>query len=190
MARSTKTSAAPKIAAERSAPPRAKRGAAAPAVVAKSSPSVKTLGARPLPASAPSKAAPTRREQTGGALPAAAPRVPPPTKGELRAHIEKIEAANAALKAKGREANRAAKLAARRIAELEEQLDQLQAKATKTAASAPSSKDADAKRQQRPTGRKKAFDPGDAVPPGVAVQEAEPLDAEAAAAREALEKNL
>ena len=45
-------------------------------------------------------------------------------------------------------------------------------------------------RRGRPPGRKKAVDPGDAVPPGVAVEEAEPMDAEAEAARDALDANL
>ena len=43
-------------------------------------------------------------------------RLPPPSKGELRAQIEKLEVANAALKAKSREANRTAKAANKRIA--------------------------------------------------------------------------
>jgi hypothetical protein len=52
-------------------------------------------------------------------------RIPPPSKGELRAQIEKLEGANAALKSKSREANRAAKAAARRIGELEAEITQL-----------------------------------------------------------------
>ena len=122
------------------------------------------------------------------AVPAAAPtRVPPPSKGELRAHIEKLEAANIALKAKGREANRNAKAAARHIAELEEQVAQLQANAAPVASPIAEAK---AVRRGRPPGRSKGVDPGDAVPPGVAVQDPEPLDEEAVAARNALEDNL
>ena len=113
--------------------------------------------------------------------------MPPPSKGELRAHIEKLEAANVALKAKGREANRNAKAAARRIAELEEQVTRLQANAAPVA---PPIAEAKGVRRGRPPGRSKGVDPGDAVPPGVAVQDPEPLDEEAVAARNALEDNL
>ena len=44
-------------------------------------------------------------------------------------------------------------------------------------------------RRGRPP-RSREIDPGDAVPPGVAVLDPEPLDAEAEAARDALEENL
>ncbi len=116
-------------------------------------------------------------------------RVPPPSKGELRAQIEKLEAANATLKAKSREANRAAKIAARRIAELEDQVAQLETAAAKPVAPVPSPPEAKPARRGR-LGRSKIIDPGDAVPPGVAVQEPEPLDEKAQAARDALEEHL
>ncbi len=174
------------------------------------------------------------------ATPEAAPtRVPPPSKGELRAQIEKLETANATLKAKsregnraakaaarriteleqqvaqfqeaaaravdpaavmeqlqaakaalqakGREASRAAKLAERRITELEAQVEQLQVEAAKTAT--PVVEEGEAKRTPAP-GRKNAIDPADAVPPEVAVLEAAPMDPEAEAARNALKENL
>ena len=57
--------------------------------------------------------------------------MPPPSKGELRAHIEKLETANATLKAKSREGNRAAKAATRRITALEEQVAQFHEEAAK-----------------------------------------------------------
>ena len=44
------------------------------------------------------------------------------SKDELRAQVEKLERTNATLRAKGREATQAAKTAAARIAELEEQV--------------------------------------------------------------------
>ena len=136
-----------------------------------------------------------RGRPAAGEAPAAAPtRAPPPSKGELRAHIEKLEAANTALKAKGREANRDAKTAARRIAELEGQVSQLEADMAKVAApaapDAPPAAEAKIARRGRPPARSKVIDPGDAAPPGVAVQTPEPLDEEAAAARDALEDNL
>ena len=84
----------------------------------------------------PAQAAPTRTtvRETAAAVPATAgapTRVPPPSKGELRTQIEKLETANATLKAKSREGNRAAKAATRRIAALEEQVAQLQVAASK-----------------------------------------------------------
>ena len=177
MARLTKTAATKPIAAA-TAPAHAKRrsNAAEPAPV--TVPPAKTRKTTAVAVQAP-KAAP------------ASTRVPPPSKGELRAQIEKLEAANGALKAKGREANRNAKAAVRRVAELEEQVSQLQAETAKVAASvAPPQAEAKTVRRGRPPGRKKAIDPGDAVPPGVAVHNPEPLDQEAAAARDALEENL
>ena len=152
--------------------------------------------ARPVPPPAPAvKAGSGRGRPAPVATPAAAPtRVPPSSKGELRAHIEKLEAANAALKAKGREANRNAKVAVRRIAELEAKVSQFEADTVKVRApaapAAPPAAEAKTARRGRPPGRSKWVDPGDAVPPGVAVQTPEPLDEEAAAARNALEENL
>ena len=88
-------------------------------------------------------------------------------------------------------ANRTAKATARRIAELEEQVAQLQAEAAQPAAPpAPPAADAKIVRRGRPPGRRKGIDPGDAVPPGAAVQDPKPLDEEASAARDALEENL
>jgi hypothetical protein len=52
------------------------------------------------------------------------PTVAKPRKDELRAWVEKLKTANARLRAKNHEANRAAKTAAVRIAELEDQLAQ------------------------------------------------------------------
>ena len=173
---------------------------------------------------------------------AAAPRVPPPSKGELRAHVEKLEAANATLKTKDRDATRAGRLAARRIAaleaqvaafqeaaakavdpavatekleaanaelkaktrqasraatlaqrritELEGQVERLEAEAAMVVEPAVPEPEVKVSRRGRPPGRKKAVDPGDAVPPGVAVEDAVPMDAEAGAARNALEENL
>ena len=50
------------------------------------------------------------------------------SKGELRAQIEKLELANAKLRARNREAGREAKLSANRIGELEKQVAQLEKK--------------------------------------------------------------
>ena len=126
----------------------------------------------PAPAPAPAATAPTR--------------VPPPSKGELRAQIEKLEVANATLKAKSRETNRMAKAANKRIAELEAELAQWQEQAARQAVAQPVEKTA----RRGGRARSREIDPGDAVPPGVAVLNPEPLDAEAEAARDALEKKL
>ncbi len=218
-ARSAKSRTADPTAAA-STPARGKSGRAAPAA-----PAPKTVGKM---AAAPS------------AAPLPPTRMPPPSKGELRAQIEKLETANATLKAKGREGNRTAKVAARRIAELEGEVARLQEEAAsavdpaavmqeleaaKAALQAkgreasraaklserriaeleaqvghlqgeagknapPVAQEAEAKRSRRgrPPGRKNAIDPGDAMPRGVAVQE--PMDPEAEAARHALEANM
>jgi len=138
--------------------------------------------AKAKPPKAPRVAAVAKR---ASAAPAPAPKV---SKDELRAQLEKLERANATLRAKSRDANRAAKTAAARIAELEEQVERLDKEIARqtvpsdggpTAASAP-----------RSTRRRRAIDPGDAVPPGVAVEEPAPLDAEAETALENLEHHL
>ena len=113
-------------------------------------------------------------------------RVAPPSKGELRGQIEKLEAANAALKAKSRETNRTAKAANKQIAELEAELARLQ-KQIAHPVTAPAAEKV-VRRGRSP--RSREIDPGDAVPPGVAVLDPEPMDAEAEAARDALEEKL
>ena len=245
MARPTKTTAT-KPAATAMTPVRAKRRSADVdlAPVASTPTPTKAREARSVPTQAAAvKTTSGRGRPAAVATPEAAPkRVPPPSKGELRAQIEKLETANATLKAKsregnraakaaarriteleeqvaqfheeaakavdpaavmeeletakaalqakGREASRAAKLAERRIAELEAQVEHLQGEGAKTAAPAVQEEEAKRSRRGRPPGRKNAIDPGDAVPPGVAVLQPGPMDAEAEAARDALEENL
>ncbi len=124
-------------------------------------------------------------------VPAAAPTTPiaaKVSKDELRAQVEKLERANATLRAKSRETNKSAKAAAIRIAELEEQVAQFEKQAALQSAAAKKDK-----KPVKPTGAKRqsrGVDPGDAVPPGVAVQEPEPLDNEAETALENLEEHL
>ncbi len=123
------------------------------------------------------------KRTTGAPAPAAKT-----SKGELRAQVEKLEQTILALRAKSREANRAAKTAAARIAELEDQVAQFE----KAAASQP----APAKRGPKPASpvrtrsSDRTIDPGDAVPPGVAVQEPALMDEEAETALENLEEHL
>ena len=100
----------------------------------------------------------------------ASPAAPKLSKDELRTRVEALERANATLRTKNREANRAAKTAAARIAELEDQVAQLEKRlASAQRKSAPSA----ASPRKR---RSREIDPGDAVPEGVAVQEPAPLD--------------
>jgi chromosome segregation ATPase len=127
----------------------------------------------------PTKATAVAKPQQAVAAPAA----PKLSKDELRARVEALEQANATLRAKNRDANRAAKTAAARIAELEDQVAQLEKQMTlaqpKPKRSAPS-----------PRKRRREIDPGDAVPEGVAVQEPAPLNEEAEIALENLTENL
>ena len=107
------------------------------------------------------------------------------SKDELRGQIERLEQLVGTLRAKSRETNKVAKVAAARIAELEAQVIQLE----KAAAAAPAPQPKLAK-PTRPKRQGREIDPGDAVPPGVAVQEPAPLDEEAETALENLEDHL
>ena len=120
--------------------------------------------------------------------PAALPQAPKLSKDELRAQVEKLERANATLRVKSRETNRVAKSSAARIAELEGEVARLEKKvASQAAAATRGSKPRTSASSKR---RSSDIDPGDAVPPGVAVEEPAPLDAEAEAARENLDEQL
>ena len=118
----------------------------------------------------------------------AAPAAPKLSKDELRARVEQLERANATLRAKSREANRAAKTAAARIAELEEEVARLEKQAAP--ASAPAKRGAKPAALVRAKRPRREVDPGDAVPPGVAVQEPAALDDEAETALESLQEHL
>lgn len=141
----------------------------------------------------PAKAAPvvelpkaTKATKAPARAPAATP-TPKVSKDELRVQVEKLEQLVVTLRTRSREANKAAKTAFARIPQLEAEVARLGKKAA--AASAPaqqprSTKPTRAKRQSR------EIDPGDAVPPVVAVQEPVSLDEEAETARENLEEHL
>ena len=142
------------------------------------------------PTAAPAKPAAKATKPSAApkrAAAAAAPAMPAAakvSKDELRAQVEKLERANATLRAKGRETNKAAKAATTRIAELEQQVTQFEKQAAAVKAD---------KKPARPSGasrKSRGIDPGDAVPPGVAVQEPEPLDNEAKTALGNLEEHL
>jgi chromosome segregation ATPase len=139
------------------------------------------------PAVAPAKTPAKRAKATAAAKPtqtAASPAAPKLSKDELRARVEALERTNATLRAKNRDANRSAKTAAARIAELEDQVAQLEKRLASAQRKAEPSAASPRKRRSR------EIDPGDAVPEGVAVQEPAPLDAEAETALENLTENL
>jgi hypothetical protein len=108
------------------------------------------------------------------AAPKRAPVAATPTlklsKDELRVQLEKLERANATLRAKSREANRTAKAATVRIAELEEIVARLEQRATPAKVEKAAAKPTRVKRQSGEGG------PDTAVAPGVAIQEPAPLD--------------
>jgi hypothetical protein len=151
-----------------------------------------TAGRKPgRPAAATAAKAPAKVTKAAAApkrAPVAAAAVPKLSKDELRVQVEKLEHANAMLRAKSREANRTAKAAAARIAELEDQLARLEA--TTALQTAPGKRAPKPTLSARRTRRSRDIDPGDAVPPGVAVQEPAPLDKEAETALENLEEHL
>ena len=129
----------------------------------------------------PEKAAAKPSVSKATATKVSAERAPPVSKDELRTQVEKLEQAVATLRAKGREATKAAKASAARIAELEDEVAALEKQVASQAASAKRSATKAAGRKSRD------IDPGDAVPPGVAVQEPEPMDEEAEKALESPE---
>ena len=133
-----------------------------------------TTGTNPAPNTPRSTSKPAK-----AAAKAPVARPPMVSKDELRAQVEKLEQTVATLRAKSREATKAAKASAARIAELEDEVATLEKQVASQAVSAKRS----AKRERR-------IDPGDAVPPGVAVVEPEPLDGEAERALENLEEHL
>ena len=109
---------------------------------------------------------------------------PKVSKDELRAQIEKFERTVATLRAKNREMGAAAKSANARVAELEIELEKLQKAVAATPPKPPR------ERAPKTPRRTRDIDPGDAVPPGVAVQDPEPMDEEAKTAFENLEEHL
>jgi hypothetical protein len=171
LAKVTKPAVAPKRAAI-AAPPSTVRKpgrAAAAAVPAKAPAKVTKLAAAPK--RAPVAAAPALKL----------------SKDELRVQVEKLEHSNATLRVKNREANRTAKTATARIAELEEQVAKLAKKAASQTLSAngePAAKPSRAKRQSR------GVDHDNAAPAGAAGQKPASLDEEGEAALENREEKL
>ena len=149
--------------------------AAAGKRTAAKTPGVPPKATRPTPAS-------SRRNATPPVL-----QKPMVSKDDLRAQVAKLENTIATLRTRSRKLTRSAKQASARIAELETQLASTQA-ATPPVAGKPAKA---ARGTRAATGsRRRPIDPGDAVPPGVAVMEPEPPDEEARAAKDALTSHL
>ena len=121
--------------------------------------------------------APRGRRAAPAATPAKPPAVAPkPSKEDLRAQVETLEKTVAGLRTKNRELRKAARETTSRVAELEAEVERLQS--------------LQAPPRPKRTRRSAEPDPGDGVPPGVAVLEPAPLDDEAKAAQSALEEHL
>jgi hypothetical protein len=124
-----------------------------------------------VPAKAPAKAAKL------AAAPKRAPVAAAPalklSKDELRVQVEKLERANATLRLKNREANRTAKTATARIAELEQSVARLTKKAASQTPSANGEKAAKPSRAKR---QSRSVDHDHAAPAGAADQKPAPLD--------------
>lgn len=161
-----------------------------------SRPAAKTAAkARSIPGTKKTAAKPVARS---AARPAAAA---VQSKQDLRDRIDKLERANINLRTKNREMTEAAREAAERIDTLEEEVAKLRAAAATPAKAAGPAKPALAKpapvaapatapKRRRPRTAAPDRDPGDAVPPGVAALDPEPMDEQAAAAKQNLEEQL
>jgi hypothetical protein len=152
---------------------KAKKPAAAPKRAAIAAPaSTGRKASRPAAAAVPAKAAAkvTKVAAAPKRVPVAVAPALKLSKDELRVQLEKLERANATLRAKSREANRTAKAATARIAELEEIVARLEQKAAPAKVEKAAAKPTRVKRQSGNGG------PGAAVPPAEAIQEPASLD--------------
>ena len=136
----------------------------------------------------PARAKPAKRLSPSPRPAAVTATVPKPSKDELRAQVEALERTVATLKAKAKVMRAAARQADARMTELETEVTRLEGDLAKAGRAAPAK--APRAAAARPSKQSRELDPGDAVPPGVTVQEPAPLDAEAEAARASLEENL
>ena len=127
----------------------------------------------------------------------AASTAPAMTKDELRARVEKLERANATLRSKNRELTRASQEAQDRLATVEGTLRRLERRtAAATARAKPEQAPEQGKetapapkpRRRSPRAEPVERDPGDAVPPGVAVETPEPLSESDEQVKEQLEE--
>jgi hypothetical protein len=138
-----------------------------------------------VPAKAPAKV--TKLAAAPKRAPVAAAPALKLSKDELRVQVEKLECANATLRAKNRETNRTAKAATARIAELEEHVARLE---KKTASQTPSAKGEQAAKPSRAKRQSRGVDHDNSTPAGVAEHEPAPFDDEGEAALENREEQL
>ena len=175
MARTSKTITSP--------PP---AGRAAPASTRKKGAPPAPAPARPARSKAAATVAPTRNVPPVKAAP------PAPSRAALQARIAELEAENAELKAREREARQGAKAVAKSSSGAQgsdgKQFADLEARVARLEQQAPGQPRATG--SSAPARRRKGIDPGDSVPPGVAAQEPEPMDAEAEAALDAIQKHI
>ena len=138
----------------------------------------------PVSRTAKASATPARRAKV---IAPPASKTPMVNKDALRSQVQALTATTDKLRVRLREATKAAKIAASRIADLEAQMARHEHDAAAKVAAPRSG------RQGTRSGagaRSRRRDPGDAVPPGVAVEEPQPLDDEAETAKDNLEHHI
>lgn len=150
-----------------------------------------TKGKSPRSTASGQKAAKRKKSATPNKMPetarqALAPRI---RRAAMREQLEKLEQDNAMLVAQSEEMSEAAKAAAARIAELEDQVAQLERQLAAQRADAGENRAASPAKGRRRT-HYHEIDPGDSVPPGVAVEEPVAPDPEVENARVNLERHL
>ena len=180
MARATKTTPQPAAPA-----PAGRKGIRQAVPSPKATPVQEPAPAKSAPASASRSPAKPGRSAPRAPIAASAASAPKPSKDELRAQVERLEQANATLRAKSRDIRREAKLANGRVEELEAEVGRLTAQVARQTLAAKRAGTAKAPRATR----KRAIGPSDEVPQGAAVLEPQPLDPGIEAARDALEEH-
>jgi chromosome segregation ATPase len=140
---------------------------------------------------ATSKKGATRRKVSAPSKRASTMRAPAPTvsRDELRTQVERLERDNKMLRDQSKEVAEAARAAAARFAELEDQVARLETRLDAESADVRKEHTASSTSRHRHTHRRE-IDPGDSVPPGVAVEEPAPPDLETETARLNLERHL
>ena len=133
----------------------------------------------------------TRRKVSAPSKRALAMRVPAQSvsRDDLRTQVERLERDNKLLKDQSKEVAEAARAAAARIAELEDQVARLESQLHAQRADVRKEHTASSTTHRRHAHRRE-IDPGDSVPPGVAVEAPAPPDLETETARLNLERHL
>lgn len=171
MARTAKTRRTAKVADKKRSPSRP--------ITTGAKTSVRPKGSALRKAHAPSKQVTTKKRS-----------MPAVGMDELRVQIGKLERDNAVLVAQSKEMGEIAAAAAARIAELEDRVARLEKQLAGEATDAGNGQAESPPRPRRRRAHHREIDPGDAVPPGIAVEEPAALDLEAETVRENLEHHL